>query len=379
MSGTSLDGVDIALCDISTNSYSVLDATTIPYPDTWRQRLSTLEKASALEYALANVELGHYLGQLVRDFMQHTSAKVQVEAVASHGHTIFHQPERGLTTQIGDGDAIAAECGLPVVSNFRTLDVALGGQGAPLVPIGDRLLFGQYDACLNLGGIGNISYQLAVDGWQLAVDGCQSAVDGCQSAVDDGKEVTIAYDICPCNMLLNGLAARLGLSYDPDGQNARRGIVDAALLATANTLPYYSQQPPKTLGKEWFLANIEPLFAREQHAVDETCNLLRTAVEHIAMQIAQVVNRQQLATMLVTGGGAHNTFLIERLRQLCPQTLITIPDTLTIDYKEAIVFALLGYLRLTHQTNTLSSVTGASRNTISGTISGHVQMCRQFV
>jgi len=368
MSGTSLDGVDMALCDITSDGYSVLDAVTIPYPDHWRQRLSTLEKASALDYALANADLGHYLGRLVREFMQRSSVKV--EAVASHGHTIFHQPERGLTTQIGDGDAIAAECGLPVVSNFRTLDVALGGQGAPLVPIGDRLLFGQYDACLNLGGIANVSYRLSDGGCRSADGGCRSADGGCRSAVDEGGSVTLAYDICPCNMLLNSLAARLGLAYDPDGRNARSGAVKASLLASADALPYYRQQPPKSLGKEWFMANIEPLFAREHHDDRETRDLLRTAVEHIATQIAQVVNRQQLATMLVTGGGAHNAFLIDRLRQLTPHTRITIPDALTIDYKEAIVFALLGYLRLIRRPNTLRSVTGAQTNTISGTLSG---------
>lgn len=338
MSGTSLDGVDMAVCDIDKTGYNVLAATTVPYPAEWRERLSTLEHASAYDYALAHAELGHYMGRLVRNFLDESG--LSAEAVASHGHTIFHQPHLGLTTQIGDGDAIAAECGLQVISNFRTLDVALGGQGAPLVPIGDRLLFGRYDACLNLGGIANISY-------------------------DNSDSQRIAFDICPCNMLLNRLATRLGLDYDPDGENARRGNVDTALLATMDALPYYRQAPPKSLGKEWFMANIWPLFA-----LGETTDLLRTAVEHTAKQTAKVVNQQQLKTMLVTGGGAHNTFLIKCLRTLCPGTAITVPDPLTVDYKEAIVFALLGYLRLTGQTNTLRSVTGASSDSIGGTLSG---------
>lgn len=338
MSGTSLDGVDMAVCDIDKTGYNVLAATTVPYPAEWRERLSTLENASAYDYALANVELGHYMGRLVRKFLDEKG--LTAEAVASHGHTIFHQPGLGLTTQIGDGDAIAAECGLPVVSNFRTLDVALGGQGAPLVPIGDRLLFGQHDACLNLGGIANISYE-------------------------NSNSKRIAFDICPCNMLLNRLAARLGLEYDANGENARHGNVDTALLSTMDTLPYYRQAPPKSLGKEWFMANIWPLFAE-----GETTDLLRTAVEHTAKQIAQIVNQRQLKTMLVTGGGAHNTFLIERLRELCTGTTVTVPDPLTVDYKEAIVFALLGYLRLSVQTNTLSSVTGARADSVGGTLSG---------
>ncbi len=335
MSGTSLDGVDLALCDIDEHGYKVLAATTVAYPEEWRRRLSTLENATAFEYALANAELGHHLGRLVRKFL--ADNKMTAEAVASHGHTIFHQPQLGLTTQIGDGDAIAAECGLQVISNFRTLDVALGGQGAPLVPIGDRRLFGQYCACLNLGGIANISFN------------------------------DTAFDICPCNMLMNRLAARLGLDYDPDGENARSGSVDTTLLAAMDALPYYRQLPPKSLGKEWFMEQMWPLFS-DQSA--DTSNSLRTAVEHISGQIAQVVNRQNIKNMLVTGGGAHNAFLIERLRALCPHTDITVPDRMTVDYKEAIVFALLGYLRLTGQTNTLRSVTGASSDSIGGTLSG---------
>lgn len=342
MSGTSLDGVDLALCDIDEHGYNVLSATTIPYPAEWRERLSTLEHASAYEYALAHAELGHYMGRLVRKFLDDN--RMSAEVVASHGHTIFHQPHLGLTTQIGDGDAIAAECGLPVVSNFRTLDVALGGQGAPLVPIGDRLLFGQYEACLNLGGIANISGQ-----W----------------TVDSGQKSTIAFDICPCNMLLNRLSARLGLDYDPDGENARRGKVDTSLLAVMDALPYYRQKPPKSLGKEWFIENVWPLFT-----TGDTRDLLRTAVEHTASQIANVVNHQHFASMLVTGGGAHNRFLIERLRDICPHTTVTVPDSLTVDYKEAIVFALLAYLRLNGQVNTLRSVTGARADSIGGTLSG---------
>lgn len=338
MSGTSLDGVDLALCDIDNTGYKVLSASTVPYPTGWRSRLSALEHASAYDYALANAELGHYLGRLVRKFL--TDCGLTADAVASHGHTIFHQPHLGLTTQIGDGDAIAAECGLPVVSNFRTLDVALGGQGAPLVPIGDCLLFGTYSSCLNLGGIANISYKTT-------------------------NTQRIAFDICPCNMLLNRLAARIGLDYDPDGSNARLGNLDRKLLTEVDTLPYYRELPPKSLGKEWFIANPWPLFAE-----GDTHDLLRTAVEHIAGQIAQVIIRQQIDTMLVTGGGAHNTFLLERLCEMCPLTEVTVPDRMTVDYKEAIVFALLGYLRLTGRTNTLRDVTGARCDSIGGTISG---------
>ena len=338
MSGTSLDGVDLALCRFSPSSHAVLAATTIPYPDHWRTLLASLENQSALQYALANVNLGHYFGQLANGFLRRQN--LRADAIASHGHTIFHQPALGLTTQIGDGDAIAAETGLPVVSNFRTLDVALGGQGAPLVPIGDQLLFADYDACLNLGGIANISYNAG------------------------GKR--IAFDICPCNMPLNWLAARLGLDYDPDGENARRGTVDSTLARRLDALDYYAARPPKSLGKEWFLNHFLPLL---DASASSTIDLLATVSDHIARQIAAVVAPQPIATLLVTGGGAHNRHLIDTLRTLLPQVQITVPDPLTVNYKEAIIFALLGYLRLTAQVNTLASVTGASSDSISGTLS----------
>ena len=339
MSGTSLDGLDLALCDINEYGYKLLASDTIPYPDTWRQRLSSLEQASALEYAKANVELGHYIGRIVNNFL--SKKTIPVEAIASHGHTIFHQPEIGLTTQIGDGDAIAAETGLPVISNFRTLDVALGGQGAPLVPIGDELLFGQYDACLNLGGIANISY-------------CSR-----------GKR--IAYDICPCNMALNRLASRLGLDYDPDGENARQGNFSQEMKKTLDKLEYYHLEYPKSLGKEWFVEEFWPLMEALNLS---TSDLLTTVTHHIAGQIAQVLHGQKITTLLITGGGALNQYLIECIQELEPKVEITIPDKLVVNYKEAIIFALLGYLRLTRKVNTLASVTGARCDSIGGTLSG---------
>ncbi len=343
MSGTSLDGIDLALCDIDAERHTIVAATTVPYDADWRHRLATLEHASALDYALAHAELGHLFGQVAHRFLHERGLKA--DAIASHGHTIFHQPARGLTTQIGDGDAISAETALPVVSNFRTLDVALGGQGAPLVPIGDELLFGNFDACLNLGGIANISYR------------------------HDGSR--IAYDICPCNMALNRLAARLGLDYDPDGANARRGNVHTCLLSSLNNLEYYATMGPKSLGKEWFMEHFWPLVEASQL---DTVDLLATVTSHIAQQIALVVKRQGIGTLLVTGGGAFNSCLIDLLGAHCPETAITVPDAQTVNYKEALVFALLGYLRLTGQVNTLRSVTGARTDSIGGTLSGIVPM-----
>lgn len=342
MSGTSLDGVDLALCEFGEyEGYNIIAAETVPYDDGWRRRLAQVESGTALELALTHVELGHLYGRLVRDFVAAHGG--QADAVASHGHTIFHQPALGLTTQIGDGDAIAAETGLKVVSNFRTLDVALGGQGAPLVPIGDEMLFGQYDACLNLGGIANISYR------------------------DGGRRV--AFDICPCNMALNRLAVELGLPYDPQGENARRGLVDYYLGETLNRLDYYRVAPPKSLGKEWFLGQFWPAVeASNLPVVDK----LRTATEHIATQIAAVLMRQRVGSLLVTGGGAFNRFLLECMAAAAPSVEIGVPDDLIVNYKEALVFALLGYLRLGGRVNTLASVTGARADSVGGIVSGLV-------
>ena len=339
MSGTSLDGLDMALCRIDGDGYAIEAASTVPYSEEWRRRLSSLEHASAFDYAMTHAELGHYMGREAHRFLEEEG--LVADAIASHGHTIFHQPAHGLTTQIGDGDAIAAETGLPVVSNFRTLDVALGGQGAPLVPIGDELFFGGYDACLNLGGIANISYR------------------------EEGRRV--AYDICPCNMALNRLAAQMGLPYDPQGENARRGHAHTCLLAALNDLPYYADEGPKSLGKEWFVSLFWPVVEAAGLSAEDA---LATVNSHIALQIARVIERQSIASLLVTGGGTYNNYLIDLLQHHCPSVAITIPDTLIVDYKEALIFALLGYLRLNHRVNTLKTVTGACVDSVGGTVSG---------
>lgn len=343
MSGTSLDGLDIAYCEFSDDkNFQLLAAETYHYPAAWHERLATLHLASAEEYARADAELGRFFGEKVLHFRENHPGRV--DCIASHGHTVFHQPNNGFTAQIGDGNAISAVTGLPVVCDFRRLDVALGGQGAPLVPIGDRLLFGQYDSCINLGGIANISYEL------------------------DGKR--IAYDIVPCNMALNHLAGRLGLTYDSGGETARRGTVITAMLAKLETLDYYRIPAPKTLGKEWFeqhfLPNIEP------YASQPVENLMRTVTEHIALRLADAIahSGSDIHRVLVTGGGANNQFLLELLKEKIGNIELDSADPRLVDYKEAIIFALLAYLRLNKQINTLASVTGASRDSCGGVICG---------
>lgn len=351
MSGTSLDGLDIAYCRFSQSagaiSYSILAAETIPYPPSWVSRLASLHQASAYEYALADAELGHYFGRCVAQFrLRHPG---RVDLVASHGHTIFHQPHLGLTTQISDPDAISAECRLPVVARFRNLDVALGGQGAPLVPIGDQLLFAHYDACLNLGGFSNISY-----------------------AAQGRRE---AFDVSPCNMALNYLASLQGQPFDRDGVIAQSGRVEASLLASMNALDYYALPAPKSLGREWFEQQFQPLIADASIPLP---NRMSTTVEHVAHQVAACCRQHALTSLMVTGGGARNLFLVSRIRALAPHTRVSVPDALTIDYKEALIFALLGYLRVRGSVNTLSSVTGAALDSVGGNLSGVVVRNSEF-
>lgn len=341
MSGTSLDGIDLALCRFAYNgmrwSYSVEKAVTVPYSSEMADRLSRAGDMSAIEYALLDVELGNVFATAINSWLDKNEG---VDFVASHGHTVFHQPGRGLTTQIGSGAVIAAKTGLKVVCDFRTKDVALGGQGAPLVPIGDELLFSEYGACLNLGGFANISFNAG------------------------GRRV--AFDISPCNMALNFLAGRRGLRFDRDGEISSKGIVVEGLLEKLDSLPYYRQTPPKSLGKEWFDENLLPLMNvfLETHCVEDVS---RTVAEHVAGQISAAVP-EGCATMLATGGGAHNRFLVQLLENKLPDTSIVVPDALTVDYKEALVFAFLGLLRIEEKNNTLRSVTGATENSVGGCV-----------
>lgn len=347
MSGTSLDGLDIAYCSFSNKKnweYTIIKAETIEYNTEWKNKLSTIETKSALELALLDSAYGSYIGNLVNAFIKknkiNTTAafKKRTLLIASHGHTIFHQPQKRMTLQIGSGAAIAAECNLPVVNDFRSKDVALGGQGAPLVPVGDALLFNKYNACINLGGFANISFA------QI--------------------KKRIAYDICPVNIVLNTLANKLGKKYDEGGIIARKGKVNIALLKQLNQLPYYNQAIPKSLGKEWVLKTIYPLLAKYKlNPIDS----IATITEHAALQIAKAIPTKKASNVLITGGGAYNTYLIERIKANTTAN-INIPDKNTVEFKEALIFAFLGMLRVQNKINTLKSVTGARMDSIGGAI-----------
>lgn len=341
MSGTSLDGLDMVLCRFHCDDgqwrYRVLKSRTVHYDKRLRERLATADMMSGLQLMQLDHDLGCYMAEAANRFLRKSVATPLL--IASHGHTIFHQPIQGFTTQIGSGAVIAAHTALPVVCDFRSVDVALQGQGAPLVPIGDQYLFAQYDACLNLGGFCNISF--------------------------DDEARRVAFDIAPCNMLLNHLATRIHLFYDAYGAEARKGELLPSLLSKMNGLEFYQQSGVKSLGKEWFDAEIMPLLSPYKDAIND---LLRTAVEHIAVQIAAVINAHKIQSLLITGGGAKNTFLIERVKALCPNTQCIIPNEVVVDFKEAIIFAFLGILRWENIPNCLQSVTGATHDNCGGAI-----------
>ncbi len=342
MSGTSLDGLDIAFCkfiiDNNKWTYEIIDAETIAYNDEWKQKLVALETSDALTFEQANVDYGLYLGQRVSDFIVKKNAKA--DFVSSHGHTIFHQPKNKLTVQIGAGSAIASKCKLTVVSDFRSLDVVLGGQGAPLVPIGDKLLFSDYEFCLNLGGFSNVSFE--------------------------HKNKRIAYDICPVNLVMNSICKTIGKEYDENGELARAGMISTYLLNELNQLGYYKQlaNTPKSLGKEWVLKYINPLI--NQYELPEI-DLLRTFCEHIAIQISKSLSHEPKGKIIATGGGVYNTFLMECIKKHTQHQLI-VPANKIIEFKEAMIFAFLGVLRMRHEINCLKSVTGASKDNCGGSI-----------
>ena len=340
MSGSSLDGVDIAYVNFSHDNkkwfFQIIEAGNIPYTSYWRERLSSAFNKNAEELETLDKEYGEYLGTITKKFIN--KYEFSPKLIASHGHTIFHRPEERYTLQIGNGQKIADMTGIMTINDFRSEDVSKGGQGAPLVPIGDKYLFADYPICLNIGGIANVSYEL------------------------DGKR--IAYDICMANQLLNHIANKLGLDYDNNGNIARQGAVDKNLLNILNDNAYYSHEAPKSLGREFFEDN-------QRHIIDniniDIKDILATATEHIAQQITSATNHLEKSKILITGGGAKNNYLVERISALSKHEAV-IPDTMIIDYKEALIFAFLGVLKMEGKINVLSSVTGASSDSSSGNI-----------
>ncbi len=340
MSGTSLDGLDICLSEFEYSSgewkHDILQAKTIEYSKQQKKMLLSAYNSSGRELMLIDAQLGKWLGEQINEFKSKLNFIIKIDVIGSHGHTLFHEPRQGFSTQIGSGAHIAAITGIPCVSNFRMGDVARGGQGAPLVPIGDELLFNQYFFCLNLGGFANISFK------------------------SNGKRT--AFDISPANMALNYLAQLLGKDMDSGGDIGKRGDANFELLDRLNKIGYYNQLGSKSLGREWFDAEFLPIINSYSITVEDK---LRTVYEHIAQQIGKVVNQTPQGSVQITGGGAKNTFLVEVLKRTCLNPL-HIPSSDIIDFKEAHIFGFLALLFILKQNSALASVTGAHVDSIAG-------------
>jgi anhydro-N-acetylmuramic acid kinase len=351
MSGSSLDGLDMAFVHFEENAgewtFEILETYCKPYTLDWKGKLTGIKGLSAKDYLLLHTEYGHWLGIAVNNFMEERNLTYRVQLIASHGHTTFHDPAKRMTAQLGDGAALAAVTGIRTITDFRSVDLALGGQGAPIVPIGEKLLFPDYDLFLNIGGIANISAK--------------------------GTN-RIGFDVCPANRILNLLAAGTEKGYDDKGSLAAAGNIDENLLDKLNGLNYYKQPYPKSLSNEFGLNEVYPLILHAQLSMHDA---LATYVEHIATQISkslislkQQVSEKEELNLLITGGGAHNRFLIERLNNKVSPAGIkcNIPSESLVDYKEALIIALMGALRWREDINVLHSITGASKDSINGAI-----------
>jgi anhydro-N-acetylmuramic acid kinase len=349
MSGSSLDGLDIAYVQLEEVrgqwSYTILQADCMPYTEEWVNDLRHAADVHVSDFLKLHTRYGKYLGTQVNDFVERYNLGHKVHFIASHGHTVFHEPENNTTCQVGDGAAIAATVQLPVISDLRAIDVALGGQGAPIVPVGDKLLFGEYDYLLNIGGIANITVQQGQD--------------------------SIAFDICPANQVLNTLAMCEGKSMDEGGSMAAHGTLLPEVLDGLNEAAYYQQPAPKSLSNELARDIAFPHLLESGHS---TYDLLHTMVAHIATQVAAAVaqypHSKEQAQLLVTGGGAFNSFLVMQIEKALEPYHVTVvvPEPDVVKYKEALVMALIGTLRWREEVNVLSSVTGASRDSVGGAL-----------
>jgi len=333
MSGTSLDGIDLAICTFTKNPYwefKIEKSKTLKYSSYWKKTLSKLHTKSKTIISATDIEYGKFLAETINIFIENE----KIDFISSHGHTISHQPENNYTLQIGNGKTIANITKIKTINNFRKLDVSLNGQGAPLVPIGDLHLFNDYKYCVNLGGFANIS-------------------------IKEKGNIT-AFDICPVNIVMNKVCEKLELEFDRNGDIAKKGILITELLEKLNHLSFYKQKPPKSLGREWVEKFINPLLLKNYKTED----LLNTFCEHIAIQISKFLNNQ---SALFTGGGVFNSYLINRISHHS-KSEIFIPSCEIINFKEALIFAFLGVLKLKNEINCLQSVTGSKQDNCGGEI-----------
>jgi len=345
MSGTSLDGLDIVYCSLTKSKsgwrFKIQNATTQNYSLAWKQKLSTAHVLSGSELLALDVVYGKFLGEAVTKFIRSKKVK-HPDFIASHGHTIFHQPARGFTYQLGNGPALHEKTRIPVVFDFRSMDVSRGGQGAPLVPVGDRYLFGAYDCCVNLGGIANLSMERNGD--------------------------RVAFDFCFANMSLNYLMTKMGKEFDQDGKEASLGKINDSLLNKFNLINRRWRKKRPSLGREFFEKDIQPLLDDESLPLRDK---LRTCCESIATEFNQALPAKKNLSVFVTGGGALNSFLMACIKsKVSGQTNLIVPEKQIIQFKEGLIFALLGVLRVRNEINSLKSVTGARTNSSAGVMIG---------
>jgi anhydro-N-acetylmuramic acid kinase len=351
MSGSSLDGLDIAFVEFEETAgkwqFELLETACIPYPPEWRKKLTDPATLSARDYLLLHTDYGHYLGRCVNDFMEEKGLAYRVQLIASHGHTAFHIPDRKMTAQLGDGAAIAAVTGIRTITDLRNVDMALGGQGAPIVPIGEKFLFPEYDFFLNIGGIANLSVN---------------------------QETFIGFDVCPANRILDLLAAESGKGYDENGNGAASGSLNEDVFRQLNAFPYYQLPFPKSLSNDFGLKEIFPLLS---NAGLSSADALHTYSRHIVFQISKSLLKLKESMpalgkmrLLITGGGAHNRFIVDKLREAVMPGGIEclVPEGKLTDYKEAVIMALMGALRWREDINVMCSVTGASKDSINGAV-----------
>lgn len=345
MSGSSLDGIDLALVSFVLDAnndlvnWHIIDTALVPFDNKWNKRLTTYQGLSVDDYFLLESDFSLLLGEHIKKVVAHHDIK----AVGVHGHTLAHIPEKNISIQLGNGGLIASIAEVDVVTDFRIQDIGAGGQGAPIVPAVERALFPDYKYFLNLGGIVNVSNH------------------------SDHQHVT-AFDIGPCNQLLNHLSSRLNLPYDNDGAIARTGTFHPDVMEAVLRLPYFNKTGAKSLSNQWIQDSVLPMFDKLRPA-----DALRTAVELIATTIAQALNGP--GRVLITGGGAHNTYLIERLRKNIGDKPIVLhlPEKQLIDFKEALLMAYMAYSRVYHKKNVFKSVTGADDDYVTGAWYTHIR------
>jgi anhydro-N-acetylmuramic acid kinase len=345
ISGTSVDGIDVAVVDIG-DGIQVVATTTVAYPPEVRDAILSVSNAATHTRTIAR--LNFLLGELFAEALQETGVPLEtIELIGSHGQTIFHEGEPveflgrkiACTLQIGEAAVIAARTGIETIADFRPSDMAAGGKGAPLVPFLDYQLFRHPElarVALNIGGIANITV----------------------IPVAAKADEVIAFDTGPGNMVMDALAP----PFDRDGQHARAGRVNATLLDRLLTDPYYRRDPPKSCGREQYGEE----FLRET-GIDIT-----TATELSARTIALAIDRYpNTREVIVSGGGAHNGYLMERLSALVRARVTTTAEFgIGVDTKEAILFALLAYQTFHGRAGNLPSATGARKAMILGKISG---------